>query len=63
MAAGVPYTYNGPAVCLLCHMLAASFQKKYHRQECEAVKFIDFGFPFTIIATICVGIADTNALV
>ena len=56
MAAGVPHTYNGPAVCL-CHMLAASFH------ACGAVKFIDFGFPFTIIATMFVGIADTNALV
>ena len=39
MAAGVPHTYNGPAVCL-CHMLAASFH------ACGAVKFIDFGFAF-----------------
>jgi hypothetical protein len=42
MAAGVPHTYNGPAMCLYVICL----QLLFNLFACGAVKFIDFGFPF-----------------
>jgi hypothetical protein len=44
MAAGVPHTYNGPAMCLYVICL----QLLFILFACGAVKFIDFGFPFLI---------------